>query len=156
MKQIIDSFLEKVLISLLIMMLFSVIWQVFSRFILQSPSTITDELSSFSLIWLGLLGAAYATGQKLHLSIDLIPEKKINKNPLLYEAIIRFSIVLFGFLVMVIGGARLCWFTFIFGQKSASLQIPLGYIYLIVPVSGLLISYYAIHTLLEKRNQLSS
>lgn len=152
MKNTINNVLEKVLILIISIMLFSVIWQVFSRFVLQSPSTVTDEVSSYSLIWLGLLGAAYATGQKLHLAIDLIPAKVINKSPILYESIIQVSVFVFGFLVMFIGGARLCWLTFIFKQKSAALQIPLGYIYLVVPISGLLISYYAVHALLAKRN----
>ena len=153
MKKTIDKILERVLIVIITIMLFSVIWQVFSRFILQSPSTITDELSSYLLIWLGLLGAAYATGQQLHLAIDLIPQKAIHKNPMLYEGIIHFSVLTFGFLVMIIGGTRLCWLTFIFGQKSAALQIPLGYVYLVVPISGVLISYYAMHIFLVKKNQ---
>lgn len=156
MKNKIDTILEKVLIVIISIMLFSVIWQVFSRFVLQVPSTITDELSSFSLIWLGLLGAAYATGQKLHLAIDLIPEKVTEKKLMFYEGIVRVPVLMFGFLVMVIGGARLCWLTFVFGQKSAALQIPLGYIYLVVPLSGLLISYYSVNILLQKRNELKA
>ena len=147
MKAAIDKLLEKVLILILSIMLISVIWQVFSRFILQAPSTITDEISSFSLIWLGLLGAAYATGQKLHLAIDLIPPTTVQKNALFYNGIVFLSVFLFGFLVMVIGGARLCWLTFIFEQKSATLEIPLGYIYLVVPLSGILVSYYSLYLL---------
>ena len=149
MKELIDKVLEKALIFIMCIMLFSVIWQVFSRFVLRAPSTLTDEISSFSLIWLGLLGAAYATGQRLHLAIDLIPPKIVDKQPLFYNGIVFLSVFLFGILVMVVGGARLCWLTFVFEQKSAALEIPLGYIYLVVPISGLLVSYYSIHSLLH-------
>ncbi|WP_299604064.1 TRAP transporter small permease [uncultured Aquimarina sp.] len=151
MKKIIDTLLEKALVLLFLIMLFSVIWQVFSRFLLQSPSTITDEISSFSLIWLGLLGAAYATGKRLHLAIDLIPSRIIAKKQLFYDGIIQIAVFVFGFLVMVIGGARLCWLTFVFEQKSATLEIPLGIIYLVIPLSGLLVCYYSLEILLQKR-----
>lgn len=151
MKSTIDKVLEKILIIILAVMLLSVIWQVFSRYILRAPSTITDEISSFSLIWLGILGAAYATGKQLHLAIDLIPEKVVAKNRALYDGILHFSVFLFSFAVMIIGGIRLCWLTFQFKQTSAALEIPLGLVYLIVPVSGLIICYYSIYIFLETR-----
>ncbi len=53
-----------------------VTWQVFSRFIIQSPSSFTEELSRFLLIWIGILGAAYAYKTKAHLGLDLFVEKK--------------------------------------------------------------------------------
>ncbi len=149
MKASMDSLLEKVLIFLISLMLLSVVWQVFSRFVLQDPSTVTDEISSFSLIWLGLFGAAYATGKKLHLAIDLIPEKTVEKHKVIYDAIVHASIFIFAFAVMVIGGIRLCQLTFQFEQTSATLEIPLGYIYLALPISGALICYYSVYIFIE-------
>lgn len=143
MRNKIDKTLELVLIALMALMLVSVIWQVFSRFIIQSPSTFTDEISSFALIWVGLLGAAYATGKNLHLAIDLLPKNLVDKNPLLYDRIVAVCIFSFAILVMITGGIRLCWLTFMFEQKSATLQIPLGYVYTVVPLSGLIICYYS-------------
>ncbi len=151
MRAKIDSILEKLVLSILVLMLVSVVWQVFSRFVLQSPSTITDEISSFSLIWVGLLGAAYAAGKNLHLAIDLIPEDVVKKRQVLFNGIVFISISFFAFTVMIIGGARLCQLSFQFGQTSATLEIPLGFIYLIVPISGILICYYSIDTFLILR-----
>jgi TRAP-type C4-dicarboxylate transport system permease small subunit len=45
---------------------------------------------------------------------------------------------------MVLGGSNLVYITFVLGQKSATLQIPLAFIYGIIPFSGLLIIYYQI------------
>ena len=147
MRAKLDSLLEKILVLLLSLMVASVLWQVFSRFLLSAPSTITDEITSFSLIWVGLLGPAYATGKNLHLAIDLIPKKTIAKNEKIFNAIVHLSVFLFAFCVMLIGGIRLCWLSFQFEQTSAALEIPLGYIYLIVPLSGLIICYYCINSL---------
>ena len=142
MREKIDRILELVLLGLFSMMLISVIWQVFSRFILGSPSTVTDELSSFGLIWVGLLGAAYATGKNLHLAIDLWPSRLVRKNRVFFDGFVLVSIAIFSLAVLVIGGGRLSWITFYLEQRSAAMQIPLGFIYLILPVSGLLIIYY--------------
>lgn len=142
MREKIDRGLEMVLLGLFSIMLISVIWQVFSRFILGSPSTVTDELSSFGLIWVGLLGAAYATGKNLHLAIDLLPSKLVERKRIFFDGFVLFSITIFSLAVLVIGGGRLSWITFVLEQKSAAMQIPLGFIYLILPVSGLLIIYY--------------
>jgi TRAP-type C4-dicarboxylate transport system permease small subunit len=153
MKARIDFFLERILIFIISLMLISVVWQVFSRFILKDPSTITDEISSFSLIWLGLLGAAYATGKNLHLAIDLIPKKSVEKQKLIFEGIVQFSVFLFAFTVMIVGGIRLCILTFQFEQTSATLEIPLGYIYLVLPISGILICYYSANLFIKITNQ---
>lgn len=149
MRKTIDSILGRLCLVLLSVMLLAVVWQVFARFILQSPSTVTDEISSFSLIWVGLLGAAYATGQHLHLAIDLLPEKMVAKNVKLFDGFVQLSIFTFGFFVMIIGGLRLCQLSFQFEQKSASLGIPLGFVYIVVPLAGILICYFSLDTLIK-------
>ena len=151
MRATIDKILERIVLLVLIIMLLSVIWQVFSRYVLQAPSMVTDEVSSFSLIWAGLLGAAYASGKHLHLAIDLIPEGIVKRNQNVFDAIVHLSVSFFAFTVMVIGGSRLVQLSFQFQQTSATLEIPLGFIYLVVPLSGLLVCYYNIDTLLNKR-----
>ncbi|PZX43167.1 TRAP-type C4-dicarboxylate transport system permease small subunit [Nonlabens dokdonensis] len=144
MRKTIDSILGKICLALLTIMLFAVVWQVIARFILQSPSTITDEISSYSLIWVGLLGAAYATGQHLHLAIDLLPEKLVEQNSKLFDGFVHLCVFAFSFFVMIFGGVRLCQLSFQFEQKSASLGIPLGFVYLVVPLAGVLICYFSI------------
>ena len=151
MRAKIDSVLEKLVLFILVLMLVSVVWQVFSRFVLRAPSTITDEISSFSLIWVGLLGAAYAAGKNLHLAIDLIPEDVVKKRQGLFNGIVFISIAVFALTVMIIGGFRLVQLSFQFGQTSATLEIPLGFIYMVVPISGVLSCYYSIDTLINLR-----
>jgi len=151
MRAAIDKILEYIVLSVLSIMLLSVIWQVFSRYVLRAPSTLTDEVSSFALIWVGLLGAAYASGKHLHLAIDLIPEHIVKNHQAIFDAIVYFSVTFFAFTVMVIGGLRLVQLSFQFEQTSATLEIPLGFIYAVVPISGLLVCYYNIDTFIKKR-----
>jgi len=161
MKDNITNILGKVLILLMGAMIVNVTWQVVSRFaaqakIIAQPSSATDELAGFMLIWLGLLGAAYAAAKQMHLAIDILPQRANLAQRRIYNIIIQSCTLLFALAVMVVGGINLVYMTFILGQKSATLKIPMGYIYMIVPTSGLLICYYSILNLLtfirEKSN----
>jgi TRAP-type C4-dicarboxylate transport system permease small subunit len=67
-RRMLDNLLEPALIIIISVLVVAVLWQVFSRYVLQAPSTVTDELARFLLIWLTLLGAAWVVGQKGHLA----------------------------------------------------------------------------------------
>lgn len=140
----VDKMLEKLLILLMSILVIDVLWQVTSRYILSSPSSFTDELAGFLLIWVSLFGAAYVTGRKEHLAIDLLLQKSSPKNKIRLELFIHIVIFLFSFFVLVIGGIWLVYSRFILSVKSAALQLPLGYVYIVLPVSGLIILFYSI------------
>ena len=52
--------------------------------------------------------------------------------------------VLFAVFVLIVGGTWLVYTRFHLGVTSASLEINLGYVYLALPLGGLLTAYYAI------------
>jgi len=149
-KDKVDSILAWTLIVLMAANVFNVLWQVFTRFILKNPSAFTEELARFLLIWVGLLGAAYAAGRKMHLAIEVILERLEGKIREIAELTIQFFILLFALLVMVVGGIRLVGITLALEQISAALRVKLGYIYLVLPISGLLIMFYALVFIVER------
>jgi len=151
MKQRVDNILGHILAFLMAVMTVDVLWQVCSRYILRSPSPYTDELARFLLIWIGILGAAYVAGQEKHLAIDLLPQKLEGRNKRRLHFFINLLIALFAIAVMVIGGTRLVFITFNLGQTSSALQVPLGYVYAVVPISGLLVVYYKLIILSKSR-----
>lgn len=129
----------------------NVLWQVFTRFVLGSPSGFTDELARYLLIWLGLLGAAYAVGQRMHLAIDLLPRSLDPqdgkpgrpKARAVLGIVLQGAVLAFALGVMVYGGARLVGLVTVLGQRSAALSAPLGAVYSVLPLSGALIALYA-------------
>jgi len=143
-RQALDSFLKKILVILMSVLVIDVLWQVFSRYILNTPSSFTDELAGFLLIWVGLLGAAFGTGSKTHLAIDILPSKLPPEKKRYVDIVINFLVVIFALTVMVIGGTWLVYTRFYLGQVSAALELQLGYVYLVLPLSGLVIVYYSI------------
>ena len=65
---------------------------------------------------------------------------------------IALTVLVFALAVLLGGGIRLVWISFALGQTSGALQIPLGYVYLVVPVSGVCVVFYAVGWLLEARS----
>ncbi len=148
-RRAVDRSLETALILIMAASVLNVLWQVFTRFILRNPSSFTEELARYLLIWVGLLGASYASGKKMHLAITVVLEGLKGKMRLGAELIIQACVFAFSLLVMVVGGFRLAAMTFTLKQISAALRIPLGYVYLVIPLSGLLIMFYAVAAVLE-------
>lgn len=140
----IDRILEVFLVIIMSLLVVDVVWQVASRYVFSNPSSFTDELAGFLLIWVGMAGAAYVKGKNEHLAIDILHTKisLLKRTKLLI--FINFLIVVFCLTIMVLGGIWLVYTRFVLGQISAAMQIPIGYVYMIVPISGLLMSYYAI------------
>jgi TRAP-type C4-dicarboxylate transport system permease small subunit len=81
-------------------------------------------------------------GKKEHLAIDILLTSLSSRNQMKLMLIIDACVLVFALTIMLIGGSNLVYITFILGQKSAALQIPLAYVYGIIPFSGLLVIYY--------------
>ncbi|MGD8175762.1 TRAP transporter small permease [Marinimicrobium sp. ARAG 43.8] len=142
--KIIDRVLGWVLMVLMAVMVLDVTWQVITRFVLSEPSSITEELARFLLVWIGLLGAAYAFRVRAHLGLDIVTANLEPKAQLRVEILVNVLCFLFAAVVMVIGGAKLMLLTLELNQLSPALQVPMGYIYSVVPLSGILICLFAI------------
>ena len=149
LRQTIDKILANFLVFIMAIMVLNVLWQVASRFILGSPSSFTDELARYLMIWVGILGAAYVSGKNLHVAIDVLPTRLSKKAQKKLMLVVRVLIVLFCLGVMVIGGSRLVYITYVLDQNSPALQLPLSVVYMVIPLSGLLIIYYKISDIIK-------
>ena len=149
-RKYIDKFLALALIITMTVLVIDVVWQVLARYVVKSPSSFTDELARFLLIWVGLLGSAYAMGKKKHLAIDLLPSKLSGKPKKILNIFISLLIISFASLVLVVGGIRLVYITLNLNQISPALGLPLGYVYLVLPFSGILIIIYGLLEIFEK------
>lgn len=147
MRNKIDSALGKTLVLIMSVMVINVLWQVFTRYVTGNPSSFTDELARYLMIWIGVLGAAYVSGRNLHVAIDILPLRQNKKTQKTLKIIVTLLIILFVFFAFVIGGSRLVYISYVLGQQSPALQLPLALVYLIIPISGLLIMYYKISDL---------
>ena len=149
-KKVLDSSLEILVATVMAVLVIDVVWQVVTRFILKNPSSWTEELATFLLIWVGLLGASVALNRGSHLGIDYFVGKLSARHRLYTEIFSFVCIAVFSVLVMFIGGIRLVENILQRGQISPALGIKMGYVYLAVPVSGFFLALYSIEFLIER------
>ncbi|SNS16782.1 TRAP transporter large permease subunit [Tropicimonas sediminicola] len=127
--------LSVVVAALLAVMATAICYQVFSRYLFNSPSVVTEEVLRFSLIWMGFLAAGYCFMRGQHLSLtlvlDLLPERAANW----FGVLNALLIMVFG--AILIWGGWQSYFNNTF-MKTPILQIPMGTLQLVVLICGVL------------------
>lgn len=142
LKQPVDRLLETVLVLLFFTLFVCVIIQVFTRYVLNDPAIFTEEASRFAIIWLSLLGTAYGCGRLEHMAYTMFPDTLKGDKVLAHMRSVAIIVLLFALSVMFYGGGRLVLRALQFNQLSATLALPMGYVYVCIPLSGLLIVFY--------------
>lgn len=117
-------------------------YQVFARYILKNPSTMSEDILSYSFVWTSLLATALVFGERDHMNLTFFIDKT---NPLIRLCLSIFSEVLIMIIAIVV---------FIFGGKgfmnvgsmqiSPTLGITMNLVYMILPISGILTIIYNI------------
>ncbi|MBW2961775.1 TRAP transporter small permease [Mesonia aestuariivivens] len=154
MKKSLDKILGTVLVFLMALIVIAVLWQVFSRYVLQNPSSFTEEIARYLMIWIGILGAAYASGQQEHLAINILPPKLNERNRIRLRVGINILIIAFSLFALIIGGGNLVYISYLLGQTSAALHLPLSVVYIVLPISGCLIIVYKLNEVFNSKKYL--
>ncbi|EWH08420.1 tripartite ATP-independent periplasmic transporter DctQ [Catenovulum agarivorans DS-2] len=150
----VESLLKKLLVALSALIVVMVTWQVISRYVLQAPSSVTEEAARFLLIWISLFGAAYAYQTGSHLGLDILVNKLSTKGQAVAGIFSHLCVVGFALNVMVFGGFSLVDLTMTPIQTSAALEIKMGYVYFAVPLSGLIIVLFGINKIKQLASQI--
>ncbi|CAM3850528.1 TRAP transporter small permease [Cytobacillus oceanisediminis] len=147
--------LDKALIAissfLLIAMVVLSTWQVLARYVFNISSPGTEEITRFMLIWFGLMAAAYVFGAKKHIGILFFREKFEIKTQLLLERITDIIILVTVAALMVFGGINIVMLTS--AQTAAATGISMGLVYAALPVSGVCIILYTIHSMVSHKSR---
>ena len=130
-------------VPMTLVMLACVVWQVVGRYFLNSSTSFTDELSRFLFIWVSLRGAAYVLGKRGHIAItgliDMAP-RGVRRG---IDILIAGLVIVFALVVLGWGGWLLVERNLRLGQVTPAMLVPVAYVYLIIPLSGLLTAIYA-------------
>lgn len=141
----IDRSLRVLLAIMMALLVVDVTWQVLTRFVLPQPSSFTEEIARFLLIWISLLGGAYAYREHSHLGFDLIVKNLSTAKAKVVFQLCCLLVAIFAITVLIIGGFNLVHLTWTLGQHSAVLNIPMAGVYIVLPLSGLLFLLYSIY-----------
>lgn len=150
-RNVLDKIMRVFCATAFSVMVLLTVWQVFTRYLLNNPSTWSEELASYLFAWVTILGAAYVFGKRDHMSIPVIVErfsKKMQRSLAILSEVIVF---LFAVVIMIYGGLSIT--SLGMGQLSSSLGIPMGYMYTVIPISGVFIVIYNILNIYDLLHQ---
>lgn len=139
-KKVLDRTILVVASFLLIVLVLGALWQVFTRYVLRDPSTFTNELLGFLLVWVSLLGACYAFGSNRHLALTFLTNKMSAGKKLIITIFNDIVVSAFAVLILLLGGLDAVSTTM--SQTTPILGIQKGIVYSILPISGVLIIFY--------------
>lgn len=125
-------------------------YQIVVRYFFNSPSTVSEELLTYSFTWMALLSSAYVFGKRDHMRMGFVADKLAGKKRLALEVVIEALVLAFAVIVLIFGGIRIMGLTMT--QVTASLGIPMGTVYTVVPLSGVLIVVYTVLNIIDLLN----
>ena len=111
MKKWMTRLLAGIATVLLSIMTLLVLYQVFTRYILNNPAAFTEELVRYFLIWTGFIGAAYAFITREHMCLVLVRDSLSPSRKRILMTLIDVLILVFAIFVITIGGFKLNTFT---------------------------------------------
>lgn len=139
-KKIMDKVLSAACAVLLSFMTLLATYQVISRYVFSSPSTMSEDLLSYSFVWVSLLGTALVFGQKDHMSLSIFSDRLVGVNKFVLSIFTELLIMFIAIIVFLFGGTQVVGVGAI--QISPTLNISMDWIYIVLPISGVLIIIY--------------
>ena len=155
MRKTLDKISTTLLMTLMTIMVLSALLQVLAR-VLSFSAPFTEELTIYAMMWVTLFGSAYAFGIKKHIAIDVLEPRLSPANKRRMRIAIEGIVLVFTVLILIIGGIRFSWITAKLGQVSAVMHVPKWYVYLALPLSGLLIIAYSVINISDELKENSS
>ena len=122
-------------------------YQIVVRYFFNSPSTVSEELLTYSFTWMALFSSALVFGKRDHMRMGFVADKLTGKKKMVLDVIIEILIFIFTMIVLLFGGVSITKLAF--AQVTASLGIPMGAVYLVIPISGVIILIYNILNIID-------
>lgn len=146
-RKALDSLLTFLCVFIFAAMVVIGTYQIVVRYFFNSPSTVSEELLTYSFTWMALFSSALVFGRRDHMRMGFVADKLTGKKKMVLDVIIEILIFIFTMIVLLFGGVSITKLAF--AQVTASLGIPMGAVYLVIPISGVIILIYNILNIID-------
>ena len=122
-------------------------YQIITRFVFNNPSTVSEELLTYTFAWMAIFSSAYVFGKRDHMRMTFIADKLPKEQRKILEIVIELLVIAFAVIVLIYGGFTIMGLTMT--QKTASLGVMMGVVYAVVPICGILIAIYGVLNVID-------
>lgn len=146
-KLAVDKILAVLTAILFALLVIVVTWQVVSRLVLNDPSTWSEEFARYCFVWLSMIAAALVFGERGHIAVTFVAERFPRGARRVLAVLIQLIIAAMAAFILVWGGIGAAQNTWL--QNLTALPMQIGHMYLVLPVAGAFILFYAIYNIWE-------
>ena len=138
--KVVRTILYSISVGAMLAMLGIIFLQVITRYFFGHTYEWSEELARFLFVWVTFLGGALIMGESGHLAVQLLPSKLQGKVAgLVLDGFINLCSYVFILLLIFQGSKMVAVMTF---QESPGLGLPMSWVYLVMPASGVLMMLY--------------
>ncbi|MCU0858646.1 MAG: TRAP transporter small permease [Pontiellaceae bacterium] len=149
LKETLTRLLGFALMVAVAVLVLSVCWGVFTRYVMNNQAQWTEEIARFLLIWISLLGGAVAFGTKGHLGVDFLVEKFHPDAKKVMAITVHLTVLIFAAAIFIYGGSQVVADALKMEQTTPALGWKMGYVYSALPISGFFMVLFTIENLIE-------
>ncbi len=154
LRTLLDRVVMTICVVLFVEMTIVGTYQIVTRYFFNSPSTISEEIVTYSFTWLSILAAAYVFGKRGHLAMTFLSAKLTGKPRIWLDAFSEVLVFLTALFLLTIGGYDIASENST--QVTNSLGISMGLVYSVLPISGVIIMLYSLMNLMDMLRILGS
>ena len=147
LRKILDKVIMVFCVFLFMMMTVVGTYQIVTRYFFNSPSTISEEIITYSFTWLSILSATYVFGSRGHLCMAFVYNKFTGAKRVCLDIFSEVLVIGTALFLLVYGGYIMASENM--SQLSAYLGVYMGLLYAVLPLSGVLISVFGILNLAD-------
>ncbi|MHB8074419.1 TRAP transporter small permease [Desulfosporosinus fructosivorans] len=125
-----------------------IFYGVIMRYVFNDARSWVDEISQYMIIWGTLIGTSVALRNNHHIKVDMLFDSFSNTTKYFVTLFAHSVGIIFGLFLIYYGGG-LVKFTYISGQLSTDVGIPLFKVYSILPLMGILLTFRFLVKLFE-------
>ena len=149
MLKALDDYLEEAILLILLVLMTCIMGiQIVSRYVFQNSLTWSEELVRYMFVWSAFLGVPFCIKHGLSIKVDQFR----NLFPVPLQRILMYIdkiIIFLLFLVLFIYSFKVVRATYLSGQTSPAMQLPMWTVQISVTVSSLLSMIRSIQNLLN-------
>lgn len=146
---IVTKFLKFAIVVVFSILVASCVLQVFTRFVLNSSLSWTEELARYTFIWANMLGAILCTKNKSNATVSVITDNISYENQIILRKIVNLLSILIGS-ILLFYGTKVAWA--VRTQLSPALRISMSFVYGAAPVFGALLIFYCVYDICSAKN----
>ncbi len=131
---------------LIFLMMADIFAAVLSRYVFRSSLSFAEELGRYIFVWITFLGMARCIASDKHVALDLISHALSGEAKKKWQ-IATYVISIVFFVALTYGGIMLVQVGM--KQKSPTMRIPMNYLYIVIPICGILSIFFLINKIID-------